>query len=746
MNPPTNSPVSKSLPGWLLIAVAILITAFLWLFYRQPLHEQTLRYDLWLMILDDLLEFGGDSNFESEAAPASGLQFLPQRFPLFAWSAFLLSLAACHGAAISTCVLKQIKLHRNEQIVVCLGTGLATLSLVILGCGLMGKLSLFAISTPSAVSAILAAIAGWRNRSSRQTFADTRTQTSPRASRVIVSLVLLIGIPFAVYLLIGATSPSTDFDVREYHLQGPKEWFQQGQISFLRHNVYTSFPFLSEMLSLAGMVVTGDWWHGALVGQIVLAYFQLLSTLAVFSIARRWIHPDVAWLAALIYLTTPWTLRVSLIAYAEGSLTFYLIASTMVGLLAFQLHEQAFRISLLCGLLAGSAMASKYTGLISVIIPTAVLLTAAALRKDDKRQKNILPIALAFCAGVGCMIGPWLLRNFYDTGNPVYPLGFSVFGGSEWSSELNDRWKPAHGPSEHRPDLLLKHFLDAAVYNSWTSGLLFAMSIPSILLCRKNKTVAIVLSLTVWGFFTWWALTHRIDRFWVPLIPLLSIAAASLWMLSESRSWRGFLLIVVVAATAANIRFCGTALIGFHAGLMDLESGRQYSIRSDIRFLNRTIPDTAKVLMVGDAEVFDCTFPLLYNTVFDDCLFEEWTTNPADSALPVRQRRMLSAKEILNTLHAKGVTHICVHWGEILRYRLPGSYGYTEYLQPARFETLVTENILLPPRTLLARPGDSLSAAEEKTVEAWDGFSSLLSDDGSFSVVQLYKLADSPQQ
>ena len=48
------------------------------------------------------------------------------------------------------------------------------------------------------------------------------------------------------------------------------------------------------------MIFAADWWHGALVGQIVLSSFQILSALSIFSIARRWISKDVAWLATLI--------------------------------------------------------------------------------------------------------------------------------------------------------------------------------------------------------------------------------------------------------------------------------------------------------------------------------------------------------------------------------------------------------------------------------------------------------------
>jgi hypothetical protein len=64
--------------------------------------------------------------------------------------------------------------------------------------------------------------------------------------------------------------PTIDFDCLEYHLQGPKEYFQAGRISFLPHNVYTSMPFGVELLHLLGMEVLGDWWRGSFAGQFLV--------------------------------------------------------------------------------------------------------------------------------------------------------------------------------------------------------------------------------------------------------------------------------------------------------------------------------------------------------------------------------------------------------------------------------------------------------------------------------------------
>lgn len=742
---PTMPQKADSSPVFALIA-AVWICGFLWFFFRSSIEDPDLpRTELWSMMADEVLGLSDAPSEPAHTAPQSGIRFLSQRIPLFSWAAVILVLAAVHGDAICVLMLRRCCLFWTEHVVLRLGIGLGILSTVTLCCGLAGYLTRLAIIFPALASLAVSCFIRWKSRN-ESPVPTTQVPGAQQSSRMIRILALIVIVPFGVYLLLGAVSPPTDFDVREYHLQGPKEWFQQGQIIFLPHNVYTSFPFLTEMLSLTGMVFAADWWHGALVGQVVLSSFQILSTLSIFSIARRWISKDAAWLAALIFLTTPWTLRISLIAYAEGALTFYLIAAAMCALLVRQIPGRVVGISIITGLLAGASMASKYTGLISVILPTAAVI-AVQFRKSQNASagpqlhaangwRPLLLPAAAFSLGVAVMIAPWLLKNLAETGNPVYPLAYSIFGGSEWSPEMEARWKPAHAASEHQLNRIPEHLLGAAVYNKWTSGLLFALAVPSVFLWRRVKTLPVILCLIVWGFTTWWAFTHRIDRFWIPVIPLLSLAAGATWLISTSKIWKSFVVTVIVAVTLFNVRFCGLPLVGFHVGLMDLEAARQTTIRSDIRYLNETLPTDARVLMVGEAEVFDATFALAYNTVFDECLFEAWTTLPDDSQRPVPERRMLPPEQTLQQLREHHITHIFVNWGAILRYRM--TYGYTEYVDPARFEKLIDDGVLRSRKTLLQQPWNTLSDTEQSMVKSWRGFEQLIPDPASLSVVELY--------
>src|SRR5690606_16894712 len=112
-------------------------------------------------------------------------------------------------------------------------------------------------------------------------------------------------------------------------------------------------------------------------------------------------------------------------AYTEGGLTFFLAATTLACLDRSRISAAASfnRHTLLCGLLAGSAIACKYPGLVSVTIPLGVAVVLIAARRNGTMDMPAaLRTAAAFSLGVAVTFGPWALKNLIETGNPVYPL------------------------------------------------------------------------------------------------------------------------------------------------------------------------------------------------------------------------------------------------------------------------------------------------------------------------------------
>jgi len=751
--------------SWFTLAVALVwVVGFFVFFYSFAFPNSSQgfhRTDIWQqlpILLIDLI-----APVSVETGIPSGWRYLPQRFDLMLVAAIILAGAWGTGHLILRLVGSTLPNRCAERTVFAFGIGLSALSLVTLGFGLIGFLSRGALAGVIVLAVMGECVLRLRRTTPRGALkAETPPSDGERASvgRPFQIACIVVVVPFLVAMLLGAMLPPTDFDVKEYHLQGPKEFFQAGQITMLPHNVYTSFPFLTEMLSLLAMVLRDDWYRGALAGKAVLMCFAPLTALAVFAAGRRWFTPQAGWLAAVIYLTTPWVYRISIIAYTEGALSFYLAAS----LLAIILGVEGIRTGvtglgpfLTAGLLAGSAMACKYPGALQVVIPlgaagcvaTWIVKPRNADRPAASASARVTRVAAGFALGVILTVGPWLAKNTVETGNPVYPLLYSVFGGADWDDDMNVKWRGGHRPDNHQLGDLSVKFIDVTAKSDWQSPLLFGLAPLCLLmggprrwprlagfLAAYGLLAVVALSASYWAnsprltamivsfglgsivvyvadtrrssavlcllwayigflFLAWWILTHRVDRFWVPMIPVICLLAGIGATWSNDWRWKASGGILMSAAILFNLVFITTPLCGFNAYLSDLEiAGQQSRARSMQVLAGVGLPEDAKVLFVGEAQVFDARFEHVYNTVFDRSLFQEWVgqKSPGTAAGQLQNR---SADDIRAELDARGITHIFVNWDEILRYRT--SYGYTDFVAPKRFSDLERLGLLEAP-------------------------------------------------
>lgn len=683
-----------------------------------------------------------------------GWAYFPQRIPLMGVAAVVLLGAWGVGQLVTRLIRIPLHPFTAERTVFASGLGLSLVSLLTLGGGLLGILSqglCYAVLMAIAIAGIASA------------FQETKLKTGSLVSLKLslpesmtfdmlfrISCCLLMS-PFVLSMFLGSMLPSTDYDVLEYHFGGPKEYYQQGYISFLPHNVYTSFPFLTEMLTLLSMTLKADWYSGAQAGKLVLMSFALFTALGIFTTARIWFGSAAGWIAATVFLTNPWTYRISIIAYTEGALSFYLLASllslirTIVVLQRWKAsvsdtaHESAANTesrlpgelgswTFLTGLLAGSAMATKYPGVLSVVIPLGLTLVSFSwvLLKDDKtlRWSATLKLGMLFAAGTLINIGPWLLKNLVETGNPVYPLLYSVFGGHDLTEALNAKWKNGHGMKPIGLTEFKNSLLDVTMTSDWISPLLFSLA-PLTFLNRQHRRLVCWLWIYIaFLFFSWWLLTHRIDRFWVPMLPVVAILAGIGATWSSKLIWRTGVTAAVLFAVLFNLCIVTSGLGGNNAYLDDFAYARKFTgnlTAPEIEALNQMQlgPDQV-VLFVGEAKVFNANFPVIYNTVFDEDIFKQWTAQP-DPELPDNQLSMKLAREIEEQFKAEHIAFVYVNWAEILRYRIPGSYGYTDYVTPQRFNQLVKEGVLQPPlpNQYSYQKFESMTDDKRKEIELW---------------------------
>jgi hypothetical protein len=618
---------------------------------------------------------------------------LPQRLPI------VLAAAAIAAAAIALgqLVVRWFGLHRTlgpwERLALAFLVGTSGLGVATLLAGRLGCLGPGAVRVALSVPILLEIGRGagglgfWGRGTVAPMVSLPRAQAQgPESKHYSIGFGLIAG-PFLLVMALGAMLPTIDFDAIEYHLQGPKEYYQAGRIAFLPHNVYTSMPFGVEMLHLLGMEVLDDWWWGALAGQLLVACFAPAAAVLIAATAGRWGSERAAWFAALVYLTTPWVYRLAELPYVEGPLCAYHAALIWVlGMAWTWTGEARLRAALwgITGLLAGGAMACKYPALISAVLPFGLL----ALANSVRRRSGWL--LLAYAAGWGAVMTPWLTKNILDTGNPVYPLAYRVFGGWEWDAARESQWTAAHGPRPISAAALADAVLDVAGRSDWHSPL-YTMLAPLALLRRESRRLVWALwGYVVYLFLTWWLLTHRLDRFWLPLLPALAVLAGLGADWTRRRAWSILLWSVFAIATVLNFTCVSTALTGLNewtSDLQDLRTKVPAMTNPPLAKLDAILPPDARVLLVGQAAVFHMNHGVIYNTVFNRENFEALA-------------RGRTVAEVGRALREHGITHVYVDWFEIERYRSPGNYGFTSFVTPKVFAALVAADVLEPAQAI----------------------------------------------
>ena len=732
---------SSAIGGWIPLLTAGWLIPYGLLFYCVEMpNSHWHRLDLALLLPDLFFDLVFPPK---QPGVHSGWEFLGQRIPILLPAGFILMTAWSAGRLGLRGLTLLESVPRPTRMALCPGLGLSFVSLFTLLCGVLGVLNRTLFLGTFLIVVIADGTLTWARQ--RRRFEGQPHRRCPTTPRMVAWSTIAAALPFLACMLLGAMLPSTDFDVKEYHLQGPKEFFLDGAVHWLPHNVYTSFPFLTEMLSLCGMVLRDDWYTGAQVGKTVLMAFAPIAAIGVFDVARRIAGPVPGAWAAVIYLSTPWTYRISIIAYTEGALCCYVVL-TLLALFVFQdvinrrcnsrnsasdagsqsplSDRHAQRWAFVTGLLAGSAVATKYPGILLVTVPAGVLVLLASARggsADSSRSSRVVRHVLAYSLGVLLTFGPWMAKNTIETGNPVYPLLYSVFGGEDWDAELDLKWKDAHA----RPADTAHGVADMLFENDWHSPLLWGFAPWALLTSASRGRVWLVAALVLWILAIWYLLTHRIDRFWVPVIPLLAVLAGiglhRILGLSFSppnsirfpvlSAGTGVISLALTGfALVYNFGFITSPLCGNNAYLMSLESARETTRTPSIALIEQMrLPDTARVLFVGEAQVFDATFEHVYNTVFDHNLFEKFSSK----RIAQSEWMLLSNEEIRQNLRRAGITHLFVNWNEILRYRT--TYGYTEFVTPERFRQLQERGII----TELSLPPQLTLRAWEELDDSW---------------------------
>ncbi len=462
-------------------------------------------------------------------------------------------------------------------------------------------------------------------------------------------------------------APAVGGDQTKYQLVYPRLFAESGALVPTPWSFWGYMQYLVNMLFAAAFVLRGD-----VLARLVNVAYGVLATLAVFALARRAFGRAVGWWAALLFFTFPMTATLMIRAWVEFALTLYVLLA-MLAVLAWR--ESGNRTWLALGaVMGGLGAGTKLMGVMApALLGVVVFLTQLGRGGFTAAVRALVGFGLvALLAASPCYV-----RNAVATGNPIFPFGYGVFGGANWSTEA------ARGLDDYYAAYRQTHAekRGGGAYGSWVEALRFpwdatmapyafenvgrfaydvgpfllAFTPLALLLCRDASSwvmlgVALVYASVV--VFGMWA--H--PRYIHPALTLLAIVTVhAVWSLASGGRAMRRAVVGVLALTVGGQALTAARVVGplvpdsvrVATGRMSEDAFlRRYERRYPLwDLVNREVPPNGNVLILA-------MIPHPYH------LNRRFTLASPLEQGAIDYRRLATVDEFSDVLARFGVTHV----------------------------------------------------------------------------------------
>jgi len=215
-------------------------------------------------------------------------------------------------------------------------------------------------------------------------------------------------------------TPPISRDALIHHLAVPKLWVKHGGFHEIPWAEYSYYPMYINLFYLVCLYLKNDvapkFIHFCFgIGTGWLIYFYLKQ-----KFDRNW-----GLLGIVIFITTPIVVWLSTSAYVDLGMTFFITGSVLALIRWRDSEYRQFKWFLISSLCMGIAIGSKYNALIAWFIVNLILMFSYV--RDTNKQIGALNYGIIFFTITCLVASPWYLKNYFQTGNPFYPLFNSFF-------------------------------------------------------------------------------------------------------------------------------------------------------------------------------------------------------------------------------------------------------------------------------------------------------------------------------
>lgn len=228
----------------------------------------------------------------------------------------------------------------------------------------------------------------------------------------------IAGITWALLLIawIAALAPEMGPDALGGRLAIVKLWADDHALATYREMILSYMAVGAETFFLILFPLAGQ--QAAKLGQLVAVLAMLPAAASL--VGHRTAAARLLWLAlgasSLVLVQFAW-------GFVDLVQSLYYVTALGAGWLWWQQRRRG--LLLIAALLAASATAVKLNGLGAVLILGAVVVVARL--REPRPWRELAWDTLIVSVGAGLILGPWLLRSFITSGNPVFPYANGFF-------------------------------------------------------------------------------------------------------------------------------------------------------------------------------------------------------------------------------------------------------------------------------------------------------------------------------
>ena len=408
--------------------------------------------------------------------------------------------------------------------------------------------------------------------------------------------------------MIVSLSPPFLWDELDYNIAIPKIYARNHQIIPLDSMWKSNYPSNINILFSLGLIL-----KNAQLAKLFMFSFGTLLALAIFSFAYRYFDTRTGLISMLIFYTMPMISAHISSTYVDIGVAFYIF----LAFYAFLTWVYSNKITwfFISAIMSGLSIASKNIAL--YYLPVIFIFISYNLLFKEKKDvfKYGYIIGLYFMM-VFLVVSPWYIKSYLYTGNPVYPFGYSIFGGKYLDEELNSILTGPFFNNAFGGKSIMDYlaFLWYATMNSTRYaltlgyGAVFLAFVPLIIFVKKNNEVIKYLIVYSIVSFTIWFFGRQVLRYLL-IYPMLSIISGTIivLLLREKKLGKLVTLLLIFALLFNSAIWFGVNAKKF-SYILGLESEKEFylKLKDDngygvFKYLNEHASKDSKLLLFRES-------------------------------------------------------------------------------------------------------------------------------------------------